>query len=139
MTESSQPLGYWIALVHTSLDGRFADALEEHGVTRGQWHLLSILRRTGMTPAADITGAAASESASPDDLSELVESGWVASGDLYSLTERGSLATDRLADVVDSIASLADRVLDDAERAGMEASLRRVAEVLGWSDSSAVP
>ena len=38
-----RPIGFWLKLVDRLIDDGFARTLEEHGVTRRQWQLLTIL------------------------------------------------------------------------------------------------
>jgi DNA-binding MarR family transcriptional regulator len=115
--DDDRPVGWWLTRVERLLDQRFAEALDEHGVTRRQWQVLEALER-GVEPGAEQSVAAASGSTAStggpaddeqslvDDLAELVESGWVAvstdslGSSRHSLTERGTVAHAKLRDVV---------------------------------------
>ena len=46
-----RPIGFWLKLVDRLIDERFANTLEEHGVTRRQWQLLNVLSRGNATGA----------------------------------------------------------------------------------------
>src|SRR3954468_5619945 len=89
-----RPIGYWLKLVDQLIEKQFATTLDEHGVTRRQWQLLSVLSRSSATVeqlddaiAPFLTGAG--ESAA-EHLSELIDSAWVdATPQGYELTERG--------------------------------------------------
>ncbi|MCU1405712.1 MAG: hypothetical protein JWQ43_2015 [Glaciihabitans sp.] len=128
-----RPIGFWLKLVDRMVDERFASTLEEHGVTRRQWQLLSVLSRGPATveqmdteiapflaPAADAT----EPDSSAEHLGELVESGWVAAGvDGFSITERGSTAYSRLAEVVSANREIATDGVDAADYNSMVATL----------------
>jgi DNA-binding MarR family transcriptional regulator len=134
-----RPIGYWLKLVDRMIDERFASTLEEHGVTRRQWQLLSVLSR-GAASVEQLDAAVApflsvDGETSAEHLGELVESGWVAvvaTG--YEITERGETAYSRLAEVVAVNRELATEGLSDEEYERLTASLRRIAENLGWTD-----
>ena len=135
-----RPIGFWLKLVDRMIDERFASTLEEHGVTRRQWQLLGVLSRGDATVqqlnAAVAPFLAADEGETVvDHLSELVESGWVtASPAGYSITERGSTAFTRLAEVVTANREIATEGITEDEYNGMLATLERVARNLGWND-----
>jgi hypothetical protein len=134
---ADRPLAYWLALVDRLVEERFSAALEEHGVTRVQYRVLGVLA-AGPASEADLEGALAdmpveAGSDSADELAELVESGWVLGGGTYSITDRGSAAHDRLADVVDELRATLTAGLSDAEQAATSAALERMARNLGWS------
>lgn len=134
--DDDRPVGWWLTRVERLLDQRFAEALDEHGVTRRQWQVLEALER-GVQPGADESLAAASGSTASadgpadddqslvDDLGELIESGWVAvetdglGASRHSLTERGTAAHAKLRDVVLGIGAdaFAGVTADDRETA----------------------
>lgn len=138
---STRTLAYWLALVDRLVERGFAGALEEHGITRMQWRILTAL---GESPAtADQLDAALADLPAYDDdataaeqLGELVESGWVEAADAYRLTERGRSAHDR---ILDAVAELRTRVLIDIspeQESEMIAMLERMARNLGWNGSA---
>ncbi|WP_213815325.1 MarR family winged helix-turn-helix transcriptional regulator [Glaciihabitans sp. dw_435] len=146
MTEQ-RPLGFWLKLLDRMIDERFASTLEEHGVTRRQWQLLSVLSTGGATveqldvaiapflaapnPRADIE-----PESSVEHLSELIESGWVdATPAGYEVTERGSVAYRRLADVVAANREIATEGLTTGEYSAMIDTMERIARNLGWADN----
>jgi hypothetical protein len=152
-----RPIGYWLKLVDRLIDELFASTLEEHGVTRRQWQLLAVLSR-GAATAAELSAAVAPFLARADDdshddsdsdrendgdsvaehLSELVESGWVAHSETgYQITERGTVAYTRLAEVVAVNRDAATRGVSAEDYATTVATLERVAGNLGWSDGPA--
>ncbi len=142
-----RPIGFWLRLVDRLIDERFASVLDEHGVTRRQWQLLTILDR-GPATADELDAALApflAESAegeesglaesSVDHLTELIDSGWVAATtSAYELTEHGGAVYERLRIVV---AGIRDEVTagltEDEYRATIE-TLERMARNLGWDD-----
>jgi hypothetical protein len=137
-----RPIGFWLKLVDRMIDERFASTLEEHGVTRRQWQLLTVLSRGAATVEQLDTAVApflspADHESSAEHLGELVESGWVSqTGSGYEITERGSLAYTRLAEVVDANREIAVEGVSDAEYDALLVTLERIARNLGWSDTT---
>ncbi|WBU37306.1 MarR family transcriptional regulator [Homoserinibacter sp. YIM 151385] len=129
MTEPSHPLGFWVALVGRMLDERLETALEEHGVTHAQWQVLALLRR-GPADAQQVQDAADDS----DDLGELIESGWILHGEIVTLTDRGRTATDALAEVLESIGSLLERVVAPEDADAVARTLEAAARELGWAE-----
>ncbi|PJJ73646.1 hypothetical protein CLV46_3240 [Diaminobutyricimonas aerilata] len=134
-----RPIGYWLKLVDGLIEGRFADLLEEHGVTRRQWQLLNLLRRGPAdvhrldAAIAPFLAAGAGES-SAEHLTELIESGWVAATPAgYELTDRGSVAVTRLGEVVDGMRDSIGRDVADEDYARTVTTLERMARNLGWT------
>jgi len=137
-----RPIGYWLKLVDRMIDERFASTLEEHGVTRRQWQLLTVLSRGGATvdqldtAVAPFLSAADNES-STEHLGELIESGWVSSTETgFQITDRGLTAYTRLAEVVEANREIATEGINTEDYNTMVATLERVARNLGWSDAS---
>lgn len=146
-----RPIGFWIKLLDRLIDERFAETLEEHGVTRQQWQLLNVLSSGGAT-VSQLNAAVAPflynsslRAASSDDLhaddagsaldhlSELIESGWVdATRAGYELTARGQTAVSRLSAVVATEREHATDGLTPDEDAALMASMERIARNLGW-------
>jgi hypothetical protein len=134
-----RPIGYWLKTVDRLIDERFAETLEEHGVTRRQWQLLEALTG-GPRTAAELDEAVApflrgdAEESAGEQLGELVESGWVeADAASCRLTERGATAHARLADVVAQNRAAATEGVSPEEYAATVSVLERVARNLGWS------
>jgi DNA-binding MarR family transcriptional regulator len=134
---STRTLAYWLALVDRLVERGFAGALEEHGITRMQWRIMTALGE-GPATADQLDETLADLPAYDDDataaeqLGELVESGWVEAADAYRLTERGHAAHDH---ILDAVAELRTRVLTDIspeEEQTMIALLERMARNLGW-------
>ena len=141
---AERPLGFWLALVDRLVEERFSAALEEHGVTRIQYRVLGVLA-SGPATSADLDGALSDMPPDPDGLSaaeeltELVESGWVhgaadSSDGQYTITDRGAAAHDRLADVVDELRATLTEGLTDEEQAATGVALERMARNLGWNE-----
>ena len=138
-----RPIGYWLKLVDRLIDEQFASTLDEHGVTRRQWQLLSVLSRGASTVeqmdeaiapflAADPAGAQSESSA--EHLSELIESGWVAATSSgYETTERGQAAYGRLAEVVGQNRARVANGISEAEYLGTVDVLERMARNLGYT------
>jgi DNA-binding MarR family transcriptional regulator len=57
----------------------------------------------------------------------------VRSDDAYAITDRGSSAYDRLADVVDELRATLTEGLTEEEQAATAVALERMARNLGWS------
>lgn len=134
---STRTLAYWLALVDRLVERGFAGALEEHGITRMQWRILTALG-DGPATADQLDAALADLPAYDDDataaeqLAELVESGWVEAADAYRLTERGRTAHRH---ILDAVAELRARVLTGItpeEEQSTIALLERMARNLGW-------
>jgi DNA-binding MarR family transcriptional regulator len=136
---ADRPLAFWLALVDRLVEEKFSAALEEHGVTRTQWRVLGVLA-SGPASGADLERALAdmppdADGGSPaDELTELVDSGWVQSDGDYTITDRGAAAYDRLADVVDGLRATLTEGLTDEEQAATSVALERMARNLGWSE-----
>jgi hypothetical protein len=94
---------------------------------------------SGPASGADLEGALTDMPLDPDgtsaaeELAELVDSGWVHSDGVYSITERGSSAHDRLADVVDELRATLTEGLTEEEQAATAVALERMVRNLGWS------
>ena len=129
MTEQ-RPLVFWLELVHRMLDAQFETTLDEHGVTRQQWQLLNVLA----TEPSDLLQEG-NETAYLDDVGELIDSDWVHSnGSVYSLTERGRGAFDRLSAVIAEQRTNDARGISPEEYLASSDVLRRMASNLGWSE-----
>ncbi|KAB1659466.1 MarR family transcriptional regulator [Pseudoclavibacter chungangensis] len=141
-----RPIGFWLKLVDGLIEDRFAEVIEEHGVTRRQWQLMSVLVHGPATvevlderiaPFLRDAGAEVREDGlvgSAAHLAELVESGWVVggAGEPYALTERGVGAAENLAKRVTELQNgLADGVAQ-AEYDATIATLAHFARNLGW-------
>lgn len=133
-----RPIGYWLKLVDRLIDERFAETLDEHGVTRRQWQLLNVLAN-GPGTAAELDTAVApflqgdEGESSAEHLAELVDSGWVLANDSgYAITERGTLAFSRLAEVVATNRTAATRGLTQAQYDETLRVLEVLARNLGW-------
>ena len=151
--DTPRPIGFWLKLVDRMIDEQFASTLEEHGVTRRQWQLLNVLARESATveqldaavapflSAQTETGEATravddpADASAAEHLAELVESTWVLhSSETYELTERGTLAFERLAEVVTIQRTAMTAGLSPVEYEATVASLERLARNLGWSE-----
>jgi len=113
--DTQKPISYWVKLVDRLIDGLFATTLEEHGITRRQWQLLTVLSKGAAgverldieiapylsPPNATTLPAPGTHSSSLESLTELVESDWLATdGSVYELTERGRGVVERLTAVI---------------------------------------
>jgi hypothetical protein len=134
-----RPIGYWLKLVDRLIDERFAETLDEHGVTRRQWQLLNVLSR-GPGTAEDLDAAIApflhgdEGEGSAEHLAELVDSGWVATGASgYVITERGAVAFGRLEEVVTADRTAATEGLTASEYNETLRVLEVLARNLGWT------
>jgi hypothetical protein len=139
--DSARPVGYWLKLVDRLIDEQFAATIEEHGVTRRQWQLLNVLSRQRAT--VEQLDAAVAPFLSADDgessaghLTELIESGWVATTVAgYELTERGRVAFERLTAVVAQQRTVMAEGIDEDDYGRAIAVLERMAWNLGHRES----
>lgn len=140
MAEQPRPIGFWLRLVDRLLDERFAEVLEEHGVTRRQWQLLNVL--SGGESTVEQLDAAVGPflaegegESSVEHLTELIESGWVAATPAgYELTPRGQLAFEKLSEVVGELRGSAGADVSEEEYAQTLDVLERMARNLGWQE-----
>lgn len=137
MAEQPRPLGFWLVLVDRLISEQFLTALDEHGVTRRQWQLLSVLdeRSAALSELDEAVRPflQAEGESSADHLTELLESGWVAAeGDRYSLTERGRGAFERLREIVEASRQRASEGVSRADYETTVEVLERMARNLGW-------
>ncbi|MBH0116756.1 hypothetical protein I6E52_07830 [Salinibacterium sp. NG253] len=113
--DTQQPISYWVKLVDRIIDELFATTLEEHGITRRQWQLLTVLSKGAagvelldieIAPFLDRANGAVPptqglHTTSLESLNELVESEWLTTdGALFELTDRGRVVVDRLTVVI---------------------------------------
>ena len=122
-----RPIGFWLQLVDGLITAQFESSLDEHGVTRRQWQLLSAL--DAGSSSVDALGDDSAE-----QLTELIDSGWVdATPTGYELTDRGRTAFEKLATVVGTNRELVANGLNEQEYATTVATLERMARNLGWN------
>ncbi|MBG6084911.1 MarR family winged helix-turn-helix transcriptional regulator [Zhihengliuella flava] len=147
MTDTTdRPLGYWLKLVDSLISQQFALTLEEHGVTRLQWQLLNTLAKKPATHDELTHALAPFLAPTPDDepatldehLAELVESGWIVSdGGVLSLTAQGSTGWEKLDELVAQMRESSSANISSEEYATTVASLRKMAQNLGWDGAEA--
>lgn len=142
-----RPIGYWLKLVDGLIENRFAELIEEHGVTRRQWMLLGVLQREPATaaeldeqlaPFLSDAGSADAEDGlrgSAAHLAELVESEWIVvdATSRYTLTERGRVAHSGLGERVEALRAGMAEGVDEADYATTTATLEQLARNLGWN------
>lgn len=137
---AERPIGYWLKLVDKLIEERFAAIIEEHGVTRRQWQLLSVIAASSATSEQlDVVIAPFIEQGTTeraaDHLAELVESGWVTTDAAeYTITDRGTIAFSRLSEVVDGLRNSVAQGLSEDEYATTVRALETMARNLGHSD-----
>ncbi len=134
---TQRPIGFWLKLVDELISAQFAATLEEHGITRRQWHLLSALQ-SSPAPLPELDAAVQAfvtdDESSEEHLSELVESEWVRiDADVYMLTDRGGVAVGRLLGVVQRHRNEMATGITDAEYDATLDVLERMARNLGWA------
>lgn len=137
--DTSHPLGSWLQLVQRLIEEQFADILDEHGVTRRQWQLLTVLARQPATveqldaAIAPLPTDPAVES-SAEHLTELIESGWVdATAGGYDITDRGRTAFDRLTEVIVEHRAAMVEGLSEGELEQARVVLERMSRNLGYA------
>ena len=135
-----RPIGFWLKALDQLINEQFDAILEEHGVTRRQWQVMSLLS-SDPASRADLDEALApfltgTEPESLDEqLGELVDSGWVErNGEMFSLTALGRTSFARLGEVVGrSRDTLAQGITSTEYEQTMDV-LERMARNLGWKD-----
>ncbi len=137
---TTRSIGFWVRRVDALIADRVAGLLEEHGVTRTQWHILTALSHgPASNESLDATVApylrhGDSESSS-DHLAELSESGWIVTKDgANTLTDRGRTAFARLSEVVTRCRESVPTGVTDDERETTVSVLEHVARDLGWTN-----
>ena len=135
---AQRPIGFWLKLVDRLIDERFAAIIEEHGVTRRQWQLLSVME-PGRATVDELDQAIApfvepgSDESAAEHLAELVDSDWITvTESTYTLTERGRAAFDRLQVVVDALRDQTGDGLTPEQYETTLSALERMAVNLGW-------
>lgn len=146
MTEP-RPIAFWLKLVDGLLDERMTELLEEHGLTRRQWQLMTVLMNGPSTiddleervrPLRQLdhggeTTDAGSGRTAADHLSELVESKWIeVSTERYALTDRGRIAYENLTVRVSGLQADLAGAVSPEEHKVLADLLGRMAQHLGW-------
>ena len=134
---SGLPLSHWLTVTEALIAAQVAQSLEEHGLTRAQWQVLNVLSTAPRT-TAELTGGFEEEqrTAVAGQLEELVESGWVVyEGELYSLTQTGRSAGDRVAAAVTALRERATEGLPAEHYDVTLRTLRQVARNLGHPEA----
>lgn len=137
--DERRPIGFWLRLVDRLIDEGFAETIEEHGITRRQWQLLSQLGASPI-PLDDVARRlepflADSETSTEDELRELVESDWVRTETAgLVLTDTGAVAFGRLSERVTELRGRASEGIPVEEYNRAVATLERMARNLGWAD-----
>ncbi len=143
--KGQRPLDFWLRLVDDLLNKSFGSALEEHGLTRRQWAMVNLLS-AGPAGRDDLDAVLAPflpppepASSSEEELSELVDSGWLSDRDgTYALTERGRYAHGRLEAAWQRRNDELLRGISPGEVSHLIGLLERLAGNLGWSGDSVV-
>lgn len=133
------PLAYWLTVVERLVQARIGSVLEEHGVTRIQWRVLSLLENGPC--ALDELERLASDVPRADDeettasaVAELVESAWVlGTSAAHSLSEAGAGALRRMTATVTELRASALEGITPEQEAVVIAALQRIAENLDES------
>ena len=130
------PLAYWLSLVERLVQGRIMAILDEHGVTRIQWRVLSELEGDPLPldhleRTADGVAPADSDETVASAIAELVESGWIAgSPTSYLLTTSGADALRRIAATVAELRASALSGIRPDDESIVIGVLQRIAENL---------
>lgn len=136
-----RPIGFWLKLLDELINDQFARMLEEHGVTRRQWQMMGLLSsdratRVELEQALEVFLVGTEPDSLIDQLTELLDSGWVASvaTDTFALTEQGRTSFARLGTVVARNRETLARGVSSEEYTQTLEVLERMARNLGWSD-----
>lgn len=135
-----RPIGYWLALVDRLINEQFEATLDEHGVTRLQWQMLSLVGDAPVTPvelehALAPFVAGLEPSAVTDQLEELLDSAWVERQDeVLALSERGRTSFGRLGEVVERAGEQVAEGVSSEEYAQTLVVLERMARNAGWTE-----
>ncbi|WP_427015996.1 MarR family winged helix-turn-helix transcriptional regulator [Pseudarthrobacter sp. P1] len=138
---TERPIGFWLKLVDSLISAQFEATVEEHGITRRQWQIMNLLADTPRT-STDIDEALKPFHDEPGDplaseqMAELVESGWIETGDdSYALTPHGHAS---LASIGEVVRRNREQVVQGIPQDEYEATLdvlQRMARNLGWADA----
>lgn len=136
--EARRPIGFWLKLVDSLLDERFATSLAEHGIDRRQWQLLNVLKGGAMT-YEQLDQALApflleDAETTIEHLAPLVDRSWVTGTDHAELTELGRSALSQVGEDVDELRTASVDGIDDEAFATTLGTLETVARNLGWDD-----
>jgi len=135
-----RPIGYWLKALDQLINEQFDAILEEHGVTRRQWQVMSLLSsepasriQLDQALAPFLTGA---EPESLDEqVGELMDSGWVELREaLFQLTDVGQTSFARLGEVVGRSRDTLAKGISSEEYAQTLDVLERMVRNLGWRD-----
>jgi hypothetical protein len=138
---AARPIDFWLKLLDKLINEQFTRTLEEHGVTRRQWEVMSLLstRPASQSELDEVLSPFATElpaTSLAEDLAELVESGWLASREQdFELTERGRTSYERIELVLRSTNEDIARGVSDEDYSTMLRVLERMAINLGWQES----
>lgn len=135
-----RPIGFWLALVDRLMNEQFESTLDEHGVTRLQWQMLSLVSDAPVTPieleqalTPFVSGLEAA--VVTDQLEELLDSAWVErQNELLALSERGRTSFTRLGEVVERSGQQIAEGVSPEEHAQTLAVLERMARNAGWTE-----
>lgn len=113
---SDKPIGYWVKQLDTLINDRFAQVIDNLGLTRRDWQLLNLLAvrpntRDGLERAlAPFTA----DGGTPTAVTKLIDMGHVTErlGEL-ALTEAGRLAHAELTDAVERLRDRTGQDIDD--------------------------
>jgi hypothetical protein len=132
-TPRQRPLGYWLRVVDARISGRFAAAFAAEDIGRREWMLLNVL-----SGDVDAPGFAERLARRGKKLRSLQERGWVTENDgIWTLTDEGRAAKDRLSETVSSIREEVGEAVSPEDLAITMASLEAIARRLGWDEQSA--
>ena len=139
-----RPIGFWVKLVDQLVSEQFDELITEHGVTRRQWQVLTLLSRSPSTPAELAVALAPFLAGLPsgalaDEVAGLVGRNWVTSrhggeGDELALTETGQASYLRLSEIVARRRVAVATGVSPEEYAQTLNVLERMARNLGWQD-----
>lgn len=129
-----RPLGFWLRLVDRLIAHEFATAFGDEDATRRDWRLLSLVDAAETADAAERLGRHRKR------LRGLVERGWAVETDgVWSLTDEGRAAKERLGTLVDGIRAKVAGAVSPEDYATTLASLQAIARELGWDESQPMP
>lgn len=139
----TKPIGFWFKVLDRLNDQKFFAAIEEHGITLRQFQLMTVLgsgekslpeleERIDALSAA--LGPTSPTESTLDNLSELIESGWVsATADGYESTERGQAAFGGLMHVLAENEMHAKSGIDEAQMRSAIETMQLIARNLGYN------
>lgn len=130
---TARPFAYWVRAVDHLIARATHTVLENEGLARRDWRLLTLLSDESSAPGL----AERLRRRGGAKFVTLIERGWVAETDgEWTLTDEGRAAQARLAGAIDGVIAGA---VSEEDLATTRASLHTIARTLGWNPDERIP